>query len=326
MILHQVRKRLADEMHNFPVKPDATLQSRALSTAGLARNMLDYLNVNAEDLTLPNGWRPGAKTNELRSPDSYKLRDVLNCILHFRMLEQDDAFSRYRPTFDLITLYSDEHMQYGGHLYIRLIDYRDMLNRLATDDLLVAQYLLRCVVTRSYKVVADDKPSARERREKRWAKFWAKFIDEIKGKPPQERKKKVDEKKKEMEEEWARMEDSQRSISGLVANTWDILLALSHAGKVEIPPSPIDCYEKLDAGEWKKYPRFPTCREFFDGYSKSWQWAQFNFVKVQIEGHGTHCILVNETEPKENGALRRLAVPLDTLRCFFKAVQKQIGR
>ena len=320
MILHQVRKRLADEMHNFPVKPDATLQSCALSTAGLARNMLDYLN--AEDLTLPNGFRLEAEEEKDRPPASYKLRDVLSCILHFRLLDQDDAFSHYRPTFDLITLYSDEHMQYGDHLYIRLTDYRDMLNRLATDDLFVAQYLLRCVVTRSHKVVEDDKPSARERREKRWAKF----IDDIKDKPPQERKKKVDEKKRDMEKEWARMEDSQRSISRLVANTWDILLALSHAGKVEIPLSPIDCYEKLDAGGWKKYSRFPTCREFFDGYSKSWRWAQHNFIKAQIEGHWTDCILVNEIRPKESGTLRRLAIPLDTLSCFFKAIQKQIDR
>ena len=323
MILHQVRKRLADEMHNFPVKPDATLQSCAVTTAGLARNMLDYLN--AEDLKLSNGFRLEAGENGFRPPASYKLRDVLSCILHFRLLDQDDTFSRYRPTFDLITLYSKENMQYGDHLYIRLADYRDMLSRLATDDLLVAQYLLRCVVTRSHKVVEDDKPSARERREKKWAKIWAKINDEIKDKPSQERKKKVDKKKKDMEEEWARMEDSQRSVSGLVANTWDILLALSHAGKVEIPLSPIDCYEKLDDGRWKKYSRFPTCREFFDGYSKIWQWAQFNFVKVQIEGHGTLCILVNEIKPKENSTLCKLAaIPLDTLIRLFTAVQKQI--
>ena len=323
MFLSQLRKHLADEIRNLPAKPSAATQSYALTTAVLARKMLDYLN--AEDLTLPNGFRLEAEEEKDRPPAFYKLREVLDCIIHFRMLDQDDQFSPYRPTFDLITLYSDDHMHFGEHLYIRLTDYRHELKRLATDDLLVARYLLPCAVTRLNKVVEDDKPSARERREKKWAKIWAKINDEIKDKPPQERKKKVDKKKKDMEEEWARMEDSQRSISRLVANTWDILLALSHAGKVEIPLSPIDCYEKLDAGGWKKYSRFPTCREFFDGYSKSWQWARHNFIKAQIEGYGTNYILVDEIKPKENSTLHTLAIPLDTLIRLFIAVRKQIS-
>ncbi len=323
MILCQLRKHLADEIRNFPGKPNAATQRYALTTAALARKILDYLN--AENLTLPNGFRLDTGDlplpNGFRPPASYKLRDVLDCIIHFRLLDQDDEFSRYRPTFDLIRLYSDENMQFGDHLYIRLADYRDMLNRLATDDLLVAQYLLSCTNTLLNKVVVLDKPSERERREKKWAKI----KDEIKDKPPQERKKKWAKMKEDIEKEWARMEDSQRSIDGFVANTWDILLALSHAGKVEMPLSPIDCYEKLDAGEWKKYSRFPTCREFFYGYLKIWRWARPNFIKVQIEGHGTLCMVVNEIKLKENGTLRRLAIPLDTLICFFTAVRKQIG-
>ena len=335
MILYQLRKHLAYEIRNFSVKPNAGTQSYALTTAILARKMLDYLDVGCsgiEKLRLANGFRPDIGTKVFRRPASYELREVLNCIIHFRMLDQDDQFSHYRPTSDLVTLYSDRYRQFeehlypdkhihlGRHLYIRLEDYQDMLNRLATDDLFVAHYLLPCTVERLNAVIDDDKSSTREQRKKQWDKV----KDEIKDKPPQKRKKQWGKMKRDMEKEWDEMEDRKRSVSGFVANTWDILLALSHAGKVEIPQSPIDCYEKLNGGGWKKSPRFPTCREFFDGYSKSWQWARHNFITAQVEGHETHCILVNELKPKENGTLRRLAIPLDTLICFFEAVQKQI--
>ena len=56
MILYQFRKHLADEMRHFPVEMEAGTQSYALTTAALARKILDYLN--ARDLTLPNGFKP----------------------------------------------------------------------------------------------------------------------------------------------------------------------------------------------------------------------------------------------------------------------------
>ena len=182
MILCQLRKHLADEIRNFPGKPNAATQRYALTTAALARKILDYLN--AENLTLPNGFRLDTGDlplpNGFRPPASYKLRDVLDCIIHFRLLDQDDEFSRS------FGLYSDEAID---HLYIRLADFEPM----ATDD---AQYLLSCTNTLLNKVVVLDKPSERERREKKWAKI----KDEIKDKPPQERKKKL---KEDIEKEWA---------------------------------------------------------------------------------------------------------------------------
>ena len=50
MILRQFRQHLADEIGHFPAAPTAETQSYAVSTAALARKILDYLN--AQDFKL----------------------------------------------------------------------------------------------------------------------------------------------------------------------------------------------------------------------------------------------------------------------------------
>ena len=117
---------------------------------------------------------------------------------------------------DLITLYSDKNLRFRDHMYIRLADYRDMMNRLATDDLLVAQYLLRRTVTHLSKALKTKEPQSRQDQIKQ---------GELRGR-----------------------------IYEFVVNTWNILYDLSDSGKVEIPPSPIDCYEDLYDEGTKKYP------------------------------------------------------------------------
>ena len=190
---------------------------------------------------------------------------------------------------DLVTLYSDKHLRRKDHLYIRLTDYQDVIGRLATDDLLAAHYLLRHTVT-----------------------FLSKAV-KTKGEPQSH------------EEETALIE-LQRSICGLVINALDILLDLSHAGKVEIPSSPIDCYEDLFEEGTTKYSRFPTYREFVDGYLKIWQWASFIPARLEIEGRGTYCMLLQEIEPKANGTIRGLGIPFDTFIQLFTVVGNQIGQ
>ena len=280
MILYQFRKHLADEIRNFPVEPNAATESYAITTAALARKILDYLN--ARDLTVPNGfkWRPD-------SPP-YKLGTVLDRIIHFRTFGQDAMSFNHPGKPDLVTLYSDKHIRFKEHMYIRLTDYREVISRLATDDLLVAHYLLRHAVTLLSKAV--------------------------KTREPQNRKEEI------------ALSESLRSIYGIVANALNILIDLTDAGKVEIPPSTIDCYEDLFDEGVNKYSRFPTCREFVDGYWKIWRWAPFNPHKIEIEGRETYCMPLDEIEPKPNGSVRGLVVPLDTFISLFTAVWKQIGK
>ena len=198
MNLYQFRKHLAVEIGNLPVEPDAATQSYAVTTAALARKILGYLNAN--NLTLPNALEPDTQ--------SYKLRTVLDRIIHFKTLGPDAISFDYPGEPNLVTLYSDKHLRYKDHLYIRLTDYRDVIGRLATDDILVAHYLFRYTVTLLSRVVKTKEE-------------------------PQSHK-----------EETALVE-LRRSIFGYTLNAWDILLDLLDAGRVEIPASPIDCYEEL---------------------------------------------------------------------------------
>ena len=161
-----------------------------------------------------------------------------------------------------------------------------MMSRLATDDLFVARYLLRHTVTLLSKA--------------------------LKAKQPQSRQEEVV------------LDELRRSIYGYVANAWDMLCLLSDSGKVEIPPSSIDCYEDLYDKGSKKYPRFSTSREFVEGYWKIWRWASFNPSLVEIEGRETYCMLLDEVEPKENGTIRGLAIPFETLIRLFADVRQQI--
>ena len=279
MNLYQFRKHLAVEIGNFPLESNAATQSYAVTTAALARKILGYLN--AKDLTLPNALEPDTLP--------YKLGTVLDRILHFRTLGQDAISFDYPGKPDLVTLYSDKHLRFKDHLYIRLTDYQNVIGRLATDDLLVAHYLLRYTVT-----------------------FLSKAV-KTKGEP-------------QSHEDETALVELRRSISHLVANALNVLLDLSHAGKVEIPPDPIDCYEELHEGRTKKYSRFPTCREFVDGNSKIWTWTPFTPCRLEIEGRKTYCMLLHEIEPKASGGIRGLAIPFDMLIRLFTAVRKQVGR
>lgn len=152
MILYKFREHLAAELTGFPVEPNAVIGSYAVTTAALARKILQY--VNAKDLVLQNGLEP--------EEAPYKLITVLNRIVHFRLFGQDAISFDYPDKPDLVTLYSDKTPRYGDHMYIRLSDYWDMINQLANDDLFVGKYLLRRTITKLSQVANSTKPIARQ--------------------------------------------------------------------------------------------------------------------------------------------------------------------
>ena len=213
---------------------------------------------------------------------------MLDRIIHFRTLGQDIISFRHPGKPDLITLYSDKNPRYKDHLYIRLTDYRDMMSRLATDDLLLAHYLMRNTVNLLSKALKAEEPKSRQ---------------------------------EELE-----LGELRKRIYDYVANAWNILCILSDTGKVEIPQSAIDCYEDLYDKGSKRYHRFTTSQEFVDGYLKTWQWATSNPRLVEVEGQDTYCMSFTEIERKENGTIRRLAIPFETLIRLFTDVRQQIGQ
>ena len=137
MILHAFRRHLAKELEGIPEDAEQVVESRMVTTAALARRLLDYLAIR--DLSVRSGF--------LADAPEYPLRTVLDRILHFRVLHQDMMTFAIPGEPDLVTLYSDYTQDLDNHLYIRLRDYREAVGRLASDDQYVAGHLFRRAVT-----------------------------------------------------------------------------------------------------------------------------------------------------------------------------------
>lgn len=166
MILHAFRTHLGEELEKIPADAEQAFESYAVTTAALARRLLEYLAIS--DLSVPNGFRD--------DPPSYPLRTVLSRVLHFRVLHQDAMTFAIPGEPDLVTLYSDRTQGDDEHLYIRLGEYREVVGRLAHDDAYVASHLLRRSVTLMQNVMGKSNQAATPREESRRAEF-RKWVD-----------------------------------------------------------------------------------------------------------------------------------------------------
>ena len=161
VILHAFRRHLAEELEGIPADAERAFESYAVTTAALARRLLEYLAI--DDLSVPNGFRD--------EPPNYLLRTVLDRILHFRVLHQDAITVNVPGKADLFTLYSDQTQEYRDHLYVRLRDYRDVVGRLASDDRYVARHLLRRSVTLMNNVMRGSSEGVAPREQLRQGGF-----------------------------------------------------------------------------------------------------------------------------------------------------------
>ena len=276
MILDHFRQHLAAELTSFPAVPDATFESYAVTTAALARKILQY--VNANDLFLPNGLKP--------DNEPYKLKTVLDRIIHFRLLGQDATSFEYPDEPDLVTLFSDKKWQREEHLYIRLSDYRYIINRLATDDLFVGKYLLRRTMSKLSELTKRNMPQTPQ--------------DEIYHRIVRD------------------------DIYTYMSNTWDICLKLWSSGKVKVPSCDVECYEDLSERGGRKHHDLSTCQDLVDEYRISWWWAWFIPRNVEIEGVDTYCMRLEEVKTNKNGNSQGLLVPFNTFIQILKAVRQEI--
>ena len=277
MILHQFRQHLAEQLRSFPAEANQATQSYAVTTAALGRKILDYLN--AKDLTLPNGLRPEGQP--------YKLGTVLDRIIHFKTLGQDAISFDYPGKPDLVTLYSERNLPFTDHIYLRLADYRESMERLANDDLLVGHYLLRQAVTLMGKAENIEDPKTRE--------------EEIPH------------------------NDLRRIVYGLIANSWNVVYALERCDKIEIKSKPFDCHEDPYDGQAKTYGGFTSWKELIDGYLEQWIFASFNPCKLDVEGSDTYCMLLSAKRNDGKQGLLGLALPFETISSMFADVRKQIA-
>ena len=277
MILHQFRQHLAEQIRNFPSEPNAATQSYAVTTAALGRKILDYLN--AKDLTLPNGLQP--------ADPPYNLGTVLDRIIHFKTLGQDAISFNYPGKPDLVTLYSDRNLPFTDHVYLRLGDFSESMERLANDDLLVGHYLLRQAVTLMGKADNTENPKTRQ--------------EEIPH------------------------NDLRRAVYELIVNSWDIVYELERCGKIDIKPKPFDCYEDTYDGQAKPYDGFTSWKELIDGYLEQWIFASSNPCKLDVKGSATYCMQLSGKRDNGKHGLLRLALPFRTIGSMFSDVRKQIA-
>ncbi len=276
MDLQSFRDHLAAELESRPDVRSPEIQSYALTTAALARRILRHLHI--DDLTVPS---------ELHSDrPTYKLTEILNCIIHFRVLHQD-ALSYPMPGMqeDIISLYSDRNRRYSERFYIRLPVYFELIGRLAHDDQLVAGYLLRRVVTLLSRAVKVD------------AEHDEYFLKELHG-----------------------LIVSAWYLTAKLAK--DHIIELSSEIFVDCYEEAVGASPEERARFFARW----SCAEFVEGCGSAWWWAPFTPGKLQIAGTVTYCVFLHAIEPKEGGAIRGLAVSFSALIDMFKDIRRQLPK
>ena len=280
MILQDFRKHLADELARLPAEPEQPFESYAVTTAALARQIMAYLHI--DDLAVPNGFND--------DPPEYPLREVLNRIIHFRVLNPDALTFNFPGRPDLVTLCSDRTQDRDERQFIRLNEYVEVVGRLANDDPYVARHLFRRAVTGMYKVMnATDEPAA-----------------------PRER---------------TRQAEFRKQVSQMVGNAWNMLDQLVESGEVTCPATSVDCFERRGPkGGRKVLARFSpiaTCEDLLLG-DTPWRWAPFTPYKEDIGGREQYCMPLSAYRSTADHTYCILVVTFDTYVQIFQNVRHQL--
>lgn len=282
MILHTFRKHLSEELEKIPANAEQAFESYAVTTAALGRRLMEYLKI--DDLSVSNGLSGG--------PPDYPLRTVLDRILHFRVLHQDAMTFAIPHESDLFTLYSDQTQEGDEHLYIRLGEYRDVVGRVANDDVYVAHHLFRRSVTLLHKLTRESSMPVDPRAELKHAEF-------------------------------------RKWVHGMVCNAWILLVTLMESGEVTCPEVDIECYEwcKGDGTEAHLQRFSPICagRDLVHGHGPHWWWAPFTPSKVEIGGHQTYCVHLSAIKSEAERTRSRLHVTFDSFIEMFQDARRQLA-
>ena len=280
MILQDFRKHLADELARLPAEPERAFESYAVTTAALARQIMAYLDI--DDLAVPNGFND--------DPPEYPLREVLNRIIHFRVLNPDALTFNFPGKPDLVTLYSDQTQDRDEHQYIRLNEYVQVVGRLANDDPYVACHLFRRAVTQMHMVMNATDESVGPREEARRAEF-------------------------------------RKWVSGMVSNAWNILNQLVESGEVTCPATSVDCYERRGRKGDKKvlvsFSPIATCEDLVLG-NTPWRWAPFTPYKEDIGGRERYCMPLSAYRSAADRTYCILVVTFDSYVQIFQNARYQL--
>ncbi len=148
MDIQLIRDRLVGEMAMLPDLQAPEIQSYAVTTAVLVRRVATALDI--KDLRIPDAWQPHT---------CHDLRHVLNGLVHYRSfypaIVKPPQGEQYK--YDFVSVRSD-----SASFVISLELYFGHVRRFADDDLFVASYLLRRIITLLCQVLsAPDKDWSR---------------------------------------------------------------------------------------------------------------------------------------------------------------------
>ncbi len=141
MDIQLIRDRLEGEMAMLPDLQTPEIQSYAVTTAVLIRRITGALDIT--DLRIPDAWEPQTH---------HDLRRILSGLVHYRSfspaLVKPPPGDQYR--YDFVRVRSKR-----ASFVISLELYFRHVRRFANDDLFVARYLLRRIVTLLHQVLSE---------------------------------------------------------------------------------------------------------------------------------------------------------------------------
>ena len=141
MDIQLIRDRLVGEVAMLPDLQTPEIQSYAVTTAVLIRRVTEALDIT--DLRIPDAWQPQIH---------HDLRRILSGLVHYRSfspaLVKPPLGGKYK--YDFVWVRSKR-----ASFVISLELYFDHVRRFADDDLFVARYLLRRIITLLCQVLSE---------------------------------------------------------------------------------------------------------------------------------------------------------------------------
>ena len=277
MRLQLFRDHLSVELINMPDIRVQEVQSYALTTAILARTLVERLKI--DDLNIEWSHDPQGRT--------YGLKRILNNIIHYRGFYPDHLhtlqYSNDDPADNIVRLYSDEARNAGDFFRFSLRTYFDLISNLAHDDIFLANYLLRRVITCLYQVTKVNHD------------FDPDFLSEISD-----------------------LIGDGLELTAKLDKANDIAIPSDPiARSIDASPNPL-----ADGSLWKTGPPLDSS-EFVHGFNKAWRFSPFKPQRVMLGEVDTYCALAEGIGPVESGNWRTYVVPLQSFLNLFKGIKEQ---
>ena len=277
MRLQLFRDHLAVELRNMPDIRAQEVQSYALTTAILARTLVERLRI--DDLNIE--WSHDSQGR------TYGLKRILNNIIHYRGFFPDHLhtllYSTDDPADNIVRLYSDEAGNAGDFFRFSLRTYFDLMSNFAHDDIFLANYLLRRVITNLYQVTKVNQG------------FDPDFLREVSD-----------------------LITDALELTAKLDKANDITVPSDPVVRyIDVSLNPL-----ADGSLWKPGPPLDSS-EFVHGFNNLWRFSPFKPQRTKIGEVDAYCALVEAIGPIESGDWRTYIVPLQSFLSVFEAIKEQ---